>query len=113
MVFIDDNLTDTQNYALEKFKERVQNQFEIEEIYLFGSYARGQASEESDLDVLVITSRFLERKERHLITDIAFEVNLKYGTNISTTVVYRENWKQGEFSFLPISREIKREGILI
>ncbi|MGM0381780.1 MAG: nucleotidyltransferase domain-containing protein [bacterium] len=113
MVYIGDNLTDTQNRALEEFGGRAREQFEIEEIYLFGSYVRGEASEESDLDVLVITSRFLERKERHLITDIAFEVNLKYGTNISTTVVYREDWEEGEISFLSISREIKREGILI
>ena len=35
------------------FVKRVAEKYQIEEIYLFGSYARGEADENSDLDFLV------------------------------------------------------------
>ncbi|SJZ88321.1 hypothetical protein SAMN02745116_01719 [Pilibacter termitis] len=40
-------------YTIEEIKEKVKpiaEKYEIQELYLFGSYARGQADEKSDLD---------------------------------------------------------------
>jgi len=41
------------NY-LKKFKNELREQFGIEEIALFGSYARGEANEESDIDIVIL-----------------------------------------------------------
>lgn len=46
-------------YTLEEIKLRVMpivEQYHIPALYLFGSYARGEATEESDLDFLVDTT---------------------------------------------------------
>ena len=43
-------------YTLEKIKDIVApiaNKYNVQSIYLFGSYARGEATENSDLDFLV------------------------------------------------------------
>ena len=48
---------------------------------------------------------------RHQITDIVFEINLKFGTNFSTLVVDRESWDSGLYSVLPLRDEIVREGV--
>jgi len=48
-------MTDT-IYTVEKIKNIVKpiaNKYNVESIYLFGSYARGEANENSDLDFLV------------------------------------------------------------
>lgn len=43
-------------YTIEKIKDTVKpiaNKYNVQSIYLFGSYARGEANENSDLDFLV------------------------------------------------------------
>jgi len=82
-------------------------------LVLYGSFARGQADEESDVDLLIVTGRPLTRFERHEITDVAFEVNLQYDTNFSTLVVDLKSWESGMFSVLPIRDEIIRDGIQV
>ena len=47
---------DSMIYSLDDIKQKVQTvaiKYNVEAIYLFGSYARGEATEESDLDFLV------------------------------------------------------------
>ena len=39
---------------LKSLKDELKNQFGIEEIALFGSYARGEATEESDVDIAIL-----------------------------------------------------------
>lgn len=60
-------------YTLEEIKEISQPVFEkyptIKEAYLFGSYARGEATEHSDLDFLIklIDSKFKTYKETFVV----------------------------------------------
>jgi predicted nucleotidyltransferase len=104
-------LTEKQREALNEIKLRLREKFDIEAFVLYGSVARGEADEESDEDLLVVTSRPLNRFERHEITDVVFEANLRCDTNFSTLVVDRESWETGKISVLPIRDEIIRDGI--
>jgi len=106
-------ITPEQLAALREIKQRLLETFEIKAIVLYGSFARGQADDESDIDLLVVTARPLTRFERHEITDIVFEVNLRHDTNFSTLVVDVESWETGIASVLPIRDEIIRDGIQI
>lgn len=42
---------------LKSLKNELKNRFDIEEIALFGSYARGEANEDSDVDIAVISMK--------------------------------------------------------
>lgn len=44
--------------ALITFTQRVQQKYRPEQVILFGSYARGEATDYSDVDVLVVSSYF-------------------------------------------------------
>lgn len=99
--------------ALDELVAALRVPFPLSDFVLYGSHARGSADEESDIDLLVLTARPLSREERHVITDAAFGVNLRHGTNFSTLVVDREAWEHGRFQSLPIRREIQREGIAL
>jgi predicted nucleotidyltransferase len=44
--------------------ERIVDAFAPERVILFGSYAEGRATADSDLDLLVVTERSLGRKEQ-------------------------------------------------
>jgi predicted nucleotidyltransferase len=106
-----DNVTPNQYQALGELRRRLFDEFDTEALILYGSVARGEADEKSDLDLLPVTLQPLTRPARHEITDMVFEVNLLYGTNFSTLVVDRNSWAAGVFSVLPLREEILKDGI--
>ena len=60
----------------------------VVDVRLFGSEARGDATSESDIDVLVVVQPESERtalKDR--VIDIAFDVNLEFGVYVSPRVI--------------------------
>ncbi|KPA13433.1 nucleotidyltransferase domain protein [Candidatus Magnetomorum sp. HK-1] len=114
MKIINENIMSSDNYqALKDLKNRLLNFFGIEKIILFGSNVRTEANEESDCDLLILTDHPLKRFDRHKITDAIFDINLLYGTNYSSLVVDRTSWESGPISVLPITEEIRRDGIVI
>jgi len=100
--------------ALQEFiKTAKQNHgAKIVQIILFGSLARGEATEESDIDILVITrgNRFEMQKN---LSGIAVDMLLKTGEYISAKAVSTE-----EYSFMKkiktgFYRNIAKEGVVI
>ena len=54
---------------LKKIAERLRKEYNAERVILFGSYARGEETEDSDVDILVIApakERFFERMAKVL-----------------------------------------------
>ena len=43
---------------VKKYAEVVKQNYSVNQIYLFGSYAKGNAREESDIDVAIILDKF-------------------------------------------------------
>ena len=57
----DISLSQNQHRALSELRERLFAEFDIEDLILYGSIVWGEADEESDIDVLVVTPRPLTR----------------------------------------------------
>lgn len=55
---------------VEKFKSLVSQRVKVHEVRVFGSRARGDATEESDLDVLVVVD-YLDPSTERYISDCA------------------------------------------
>lgn len=106
-------LKNSEETAINELIDMLKQNFNVDNIILFGSAARNQKDEESDIDLLIITKKPYDRTERHQITDIVFEINLKYSTNISTIVVDKHSWEQGPVSVFPIKDEINQDGIVL
>ena len=106
-------LTANQYQALVDLQQRVADLYDITQMILYGSVARSEADEESDLDLLLVTAQPLSRPARHEITDVVFDVNLRDGTNISTLVVDCHAWNEGPVSVLPLREEILKDGVVL
>lgn len=97
--------------ALSELKKRLMESFDIKSITLFGSVSRSESDNTSDIDLLILTSHPIEKLKRHEITDIVFEINLKFNTNFSTLVLDENNWENGPYSVLSIKQEIIQDGV--
>ncbi len=87
---------------------------EMVEVLLYGSYARGDYEQDSDIDLVAIVHG--ERKELQeklkRIWDISADLELEHGIIISPTVIpYDEYVKYRED--IPYYRNISREGVKI
>lgn len=76
--------------ALAEFVTRLRQMLSanVLDVRLFGSEVRGEATSESDIDVLVVVQPDAERVPlEDRIIDLAFDVNLAFGVYISQRVV--------------------------
>ena len=105
-------ISERRRKAVEEFVRRALDRYgdRIESIILFGSVARGEAGEESDIDILVVTKKEDFRLRRMLI-EIAFDILLNTGENISVKALSKDEFERRKnFSFL---RNVISEGIKI
>jgi predicted nucleotidyltransferase len=76
--------------ALTEFVKRLRHHLSgnVVDVRLFGSEARGEATPESDIDVLVVVQPDGQRVAfEDRIIDLAFDVNLDFGVYISPRVI--------------------------
>ena len=82
----------------------------LKAVYLFGSYARGDYHEGSDLDVMIVLDTYKSYWDELVHSSaLASDLSLKYDITISRTIMTEEQWKAGE---LPVLRNVRAEGIL-
>ncbi len=81
-------------------------------VVLFGSVARGEERENSDIDVLIIV-RGDSWKIQQDVSGIVLKYLLKYGVYISAKVVTKEEFEIMGDIHSPFYHEVLREGIRI
>ena len=81
---------------------------------LFGSYARGEQDEGSDIDVLLLVDAPREVISRHnwQVGDVAADLLLNYGILVSPIVENRTYFNDNAEA-LPFYRNIRREGVYL
>lgn len=89
----------------------LRRRFPVDKVVLFGSKARGDSGPESDMDVLVLTTRRLSDAERRQVLAELYDLSLAAGTFLSPLVVPSEEWTHGRLSVLPIRRAVERDGV--
>jgi predicted nucleotidyltransferase len=78
-------------------------------IYLFGSYARGDQNDESDLDVLIVLDEVTRLSSEIKCTSrLASDLSLKYGVSISRKFMPEIYWLQHDSALL---RNVRREAV--
>jgi len=92
---------------LKKFKKLIETAYPVDKLILFGSYAKGKAKEDSDIDVAVVL-----KKKRLDNTKIEVDLKLKsleIDPRIFPFVFSKEEFKKPS----PLKEEIRKYGIII
>lgn len=81
----------------------------LKSVYLYGSYARDEADDDSDIDIAIVLAGVVNRaKERSYAGDIASEISLR--ENCVITLFFMSEAEMAEKPFA-IHRSIARDGI--
>jgi len=84
---------------------------DLDSIVLYGSQARGDAVEGSDIDVLCVMKKSFDYGELILRTsEITSEISLKYDVVLSRSFARLEDYKTRQTPFL---MNVRREGVTV
>ncbi|MGB9714804.1 MAG: nucleotidyltransferase domain-containing protein [Thermodesulfovibrionales bacterium] len=96
---------------LKEFKEEIEKLYgkRLKSIILYGSWARGDATEDSDIDVLIVLEgKIIPGKEIDRMIDIITDINLKYRVLMSVYPISEEDYSTINSPFLI---NVRREGV--
>ena len=84
----------------------------LDSVIVYGSYARGDYSELSDIDIMLLVSLGEEeiKKISDQISDLAFDFMMKYGVDISPVITNIDHFNYWVDN-LPYYRNIRDEGV--
>ncbi len=79
----------------------------INKIVLYGSKARGDFVEESDIDILFVTDYPIHRTLKTEIYDMIYELEVEYNVVFSVIFINKEAFESKNTSFI---KQVYREG---
>ncbi|MYH30199.1 MAG: nucleotidyltransferase domain-containing protein [Acidobacteria bacterium] len=82
------------------------------DVRLFGSCARGEMREDSDVDVAVVL-RAVDRRTKRDVIDLASSIGLEHDVLLSPTVLDQETFERWRAQERLLVMDIEREGLLL
>ena len=104
------------NNLMYEFAKDMKKQFgdDLCRVIVYGSYARGDYTENSDIDVMIL----VKTPEEHIrdyteqVSDCAFDYLMKYGIDISPVIKNVEHFNYWSDN-LPYYRNVRDEGVVV
>jgi predicted nucleotidyltransferase len=96
---------------INELKDRISGKYDLREMRIFGSSARGDRKPESDIDVLVHLTHVNRQIEEDLF-DMAYDLELKHDCLIDMIVI-DDRGLSGVQGTAPIYEKIRAEGAAV
>jgi predicted nucleotidyltransferase len=106
-------LTGTSRFAVDEFHLALRRLYgsRLRDLILYGSWARGAARPDSDIDLaIVLSGRVNAGREIDRLVNIQTDVNLKYNTVISVYPVSRRRYRTVRS---PLLLNVRHEGVAL
>ena len=99
--------------VVEEFRCAVRESFgtAFTRLILYGSHARGEETEDSDIDLIVLfEDKSSAKNARKMLSDLAYKIELEHDEYISPLPMAELDYQKGKSPFF---LNVKREGVLI
>ena len=84
----------------------------LNRIVLYGSYARGEENEQSDVDIALVLKNKEKQTVHDTMTDIVVDYELENNIVLSVITIDQENYQKWK-KVLPFYQNIDKEGIVL
>ena len=84
----------------------------VSAIMLYGSSARGTATNESDVDIAVMVRKALSKEEEERLDDLIVDLNLKYDKVFSVVDIADDEYQKWK-NIVPFYKNVSSEGIIL
>lgn len=102
---INNLLLQIKNHLISTYKDGIKH------IILYGSFARGEATEKSDIDLLIVVDDRIEPREvEDELNDLLFDILLKKGELVSVIAVNKSLFESYR---APLFLNVKEDGVAI
>lgn len=99
--------------SIRKLKKRVLEKFPDAEFILYGSKVRGDNEGFSDIDILILMNRKVDKNVEEVISAIAYDIDLEYDVVLSTIVESNKFWNSPLSKAMPFHWNVDKDGIII
>ena len=99
--------------ALEAASKILRERFPVARLVLFGSKARGDDEEDSDIDLLILVDAEVDMSLRRRIREALYALQREMNVSFGEMIVAVKEWDEGIYQAMPIRIEIDREGALL
>ncbi|MFO7929436.1 MAG: nucleotidyltransferase domain-containing protein [Candidatus Humimicrobiaceae bacterium] len=110
---INNTLRDNELRAIYKLKNELLKSYPGVELVLFGSKARNDPDEFSDIDILILVDKNVSHDLKDNIIEIAYDIELKYDVVFGFVIENKKLWDSPKYKVTPLYQNVQREGILI
>jgi len=83
------------------------------DVILYGSRARGDATEYSDYDILVLTSGSADIPVHEKMIESIYPLELDTGAVLTLVIYNRQQWHTPLYRAMPFHKNVDREGVLL
>jgi len=97
--------------VLDTFKQLLSRRGKLQRLILFGSRARGDASPQSDMDVVVVLDDSANEEDFDYVSDSAWEAGFEYGIVIVPVVFTRSEWEDSPERYSLLAQAVEAEGV--
>jgi predicted nucleotidyltransferase len=105
------SMTDHEKKVTDMIKKKIMEKDPTAEVILFGSHARGDATKDSDWDILILVNKpNFQRAMAREYRDPLFEVELEIEEVITALVKSKEDWET-KYVPTPLYQNIKEQGV--
>ena len=99
------------NNIVNELKTKISEKYDVNEMRLFGSSARGDRRADSDIDVFILLPDVNRQIEESLF-DIAYELELEHDCLIDL-IIFSDDTVKNKCSGSPIYQKVLKEGAII
>jgi len=105
-------MNDKDLQIIERFKKLVSRKVKVLELQVYGSRARGDATPESDLDLLVVVEQLDHSIEKY-ISDCAWEAGFPEDVIVMPVVISLDTLRNSPIRESAFIKNVYREGIAV